>query len=146
MVNPPRLDDMIEAIKRAHSDSLEQLSDAVQARRSGASWTDIGGSMGVTKQAAQQRFVPKSPGNASDLDPGQGFGRFTPRARNTVMAAHNEARANGNDEVRPEHLVLGLLSEPEGLAAKSIITQGISLETVRRATSAALPDDDPPVV
>src|SRR6187401_147869 len=101
--NPVRLDDLIETIKKVHSDALEQLADAVlaaehlgevadhlighfvdQARRSGASWTDIGKSMGVTRQAAQKRFVPKGPGEASDLDPSQGFGRFTPRARNVV--------------------------------------------------------------
>ena len=80
MTNPVRLDDLIDAIKKVHSDALEQLSDAVlaaehlddvadhlighfvdQARRSGASWTEIGRSMGVTKQAAQKRFVPKGP-------------------------------------------------------------------------------------
>jgi hypothetical protein len=46
----------------------------LQLRRSGASWTDIGRSMGVTKQAAQQRFVPRE----LPLDPQQGFSRFTP--------------------------------------------------------------------
>src|SRR5690348_4019355 len=130
MTGPVRLDDLIEAIKKAHTDALEQLQDAViaadhlgdvadhlighfvdQARRSGASWTDIGKSMGVTRQAAQKRFVPKA---ESDLDPSQGFGRYTPRARNAVMAAHNEAKAAGNAEGLTEHLVLGLLSEPEG--------------------------------
>src|SRR6266581_6631818 len=158
MTNPVRLDDLIEAIKKVHSDVLEQLSDAViaadhlgdvadhlighfvdQARRSGASWTDIGRSMGVTKQAAQQRFVPKDPGQPSDLDPSQGFSRFTKRAKNVVMAAQNEARAAGNDEIRPEHLTLGLLSEPDALAAKSIIAQGVPLETVRQTVTAALP-------
>jgi len=137
MTNPVRLDDLIEAIKKVHSDALEQLSDAViaadhlgevadhlighfvdQARRSGASWTDIGRSMGVTKQAAQKRFVPKGPGELSDLDPSQGFSRFTERARNAVMAAQNEAHAARNEEIGPEHLVLGLLNEPEALAAR----------------------------
>jgi Clp amino terminal domain, pathogenicity island component len=158
MTNPVRLDDLIEAIKKAHSDALEQLSDAViaadhlgevadhlighfvdQARRSGASWTDIGRSMGVTKQAAQKRFVPKGPSEASDLDPSQGFGRFTPRAKNVVMASQNEARAAGNAEIRPEHLVLGLLSEPAAIAALAIVAQDVPLETVRQAATAALP-------
>jgi Clp amino terminal domain, pathogenicity island component len=156
--NPVRLDDLIEAIKKAHPDSLEQLSDAVivaehlgdvadhlighfvdQARRSGASWTDIGKSMGVTKQAAQKRFVAKDPGEASGLDPDQGFGRFTDRARNVVVAAQNEARAADNDTIRPEHLVLALLSEPEALAAKAIVAQGASLDSVRERATAALP-------
>jgi len=158
MTSPVRLDDLIEAIKKASSGPLEQLSAAViaadhlgevadhlighfvdQARRSGASWSDIGRSMGVTKQAAQKRFVPKGPGDQSDLDPSQGFGRFTMRARNAVMAAQNEARAAGNDEIRPEHLALGLLSEPDALAARAIVAQGVPLETVRQTLTAALP-------
>src|SRR5512144_1003117 len=100
MTNPVRLDDLIDAIKKVHPDELEQLSSAViaadhlgevadhlighfvdQARRSGASWTDIGRSMGVTKQAAQKRFVPKDSPDVVILDPAQGFSRFTPRAR-----------------------------------------------------------------
>ncbi|MFF6997852.1 Clp protease N-terminal domain-containing protein [Streptomyces sp. NPDC008313] len=152
-----RLDDLIDAIKKVHTDALDQLQDAViaadhlgdvadhlighfvdQARRSGASWTDIGKSMGVTRQAAQKRFVPKG-SESSDLDPGQGFGRYTPRARKVVMVAHNEAKTAGNSEGLPEHLVLGLLSEPEGLAAKAIVAQGITLDAVREAATAALP-------
>ncbi|MCX4849130.1 Clp protease N-terminal domain-containing protein [Streptomyces sp. NBC_00893] len=156
--HPVRLDELIEAIKKVHTDALDQLSDAViaadhlgdvadhlighfvdQARRSGASWTDIGKSMGVTRQAAQKRFVAKDPGEVSDLDPSQGFSRFTPRARNVVMAAQNEALSAHNDEVGTQHLVLGLLSEPEGLAAAFVKAQGITLEAVRGAATEALP-------
>jgi hypothetical protein len=156
--NSIRLDDLINAIKKVHTDALEQLSSAViagdhlgevadhlighfvdQARRSGASWTDIGKSMGVTKQAAQKRFVPKSSGEPTDVDARQGFGRFSPRARNVVIAAQNEAREAGNDQIRPEHLLLGLLSEPDGLAAKSLVAQGVSLEAARQSATAALP-------
>ncbi len=89
MTSPVRLDDLIGAIKQVHSDTLEQLSSAVlaadhlgdladhlighfvdQARRSGASWTDIGRSMGVTRQAAQKRFVRKPDDVSALLDPG----------------------------------------------------------------------------
>lgn len=158
MTSPVRLDDLIDAIKKVHSEALDQLSGAViaadhlgdladhlighfvdQARRSGASWTDIGRSMGVTRQAAQKRFVTKDSGEQPDLDPSQGFSRFTERARNVVMAAQNEARAAANAEIRPEHLALGLLSEPEAPAAEAIVAQGVPLETVRRAVTAALP-------
>ncbi|MFD1661434.1 Clp protease N-terminal domain-containing protein [Streptomyces caeni] len=150
-----RLDDLIEAVKKVHTDALDQLQDAViaaehlgdvadhlighfvdQARRSGASWTEIGRSMGVTRQAAQKRFVPKE---SADLDPGQAFSRYTPRARNAVMAAHDAAKAAGNAETVPEHLVLGLLAEPEALAAQAIVAQGVSLAAVREAAAAALP-------
>lgn len=153
---PVRLDDLIGAITSVHDGPLDQLSDAVlaaehlgevadhlighfvdRARRSGASWTDIGRSMGVTKQAAQKRFVPK--GGTSDLDPEQGFSRFTPRARNVVVAAQEEARAGSSAEITPAHLTLGLLAEPEGLAVHLIASQGVTPETLRRKVVAELP-------
>ncbi|MGW6980845.1 Clp protease N-terminal domain-containing protein [Streptomyces sp. NPDC054932] len=159
MTNPVRLDDLIEAIKKVHTDTLEQLSGAVvaaealgdvadhlighfvdQARRSGASWTDIGRSMGVTRQAAQKRFVPKADKEgATGLDPNAGFGRFTPRARNVVVTAQNEARAAGGAEIRTEHLVLGLLSEPEGLSGYALRAHGVAADDVRAAVTALLP-------
>lgn len=156
MTNPVRLDDLIDGIKKVHTDELEQLSSAVvaadhlgdvadhlighfvdQARRSGASWTDIGRSMGVTKQAAQKRFVPRAGDTA--MDPDDGFARFTLRARNVVMAAHDEARAAGNDLTLPAHLVLGLLAEPDALAAKAVAAQGVTFEAIREAATATLP-------
>ncbi|MFI9605242.1 Clp protease N-terminal domain-containing protein [Streptomyces sp. NPDC052043] len=160
MTNPTirssvRLDDLISAIKQVHQEPLEQLQDAVlagehlgevadhlighfvdQARRSGASWTDIGRSMGVTRQAAQKRFVPKE---SADLDPSQGFNRYTPRARKVVMAAHEEAKAARSAEGTPAHLVLGLLTEPEAMAAQAVEAQGVTLDAVREAATAALP-------
>ena len=147
-----RLDDLIGAITKVHEDPLEQLQSAMlaadhlgdvadhlighfvdQARRSGASWTDIGRSMGVTKQAARKRFVPKGPGEANDLDASQGFERFTPRARNVVMAAHEAAVGAGNDLVTTDHLVLGLLSEPEAIAARVLTDVGVTPDGVRGA-------------
>lgn len=155
--NPIRLDDLIEGIKKTHDNELDQLSGAVvvaeylgdladhlvghfvdQARRSGASWTDIGRNMGVTKQAARKRGVPKSPGEP-DLNAEQGFSRFTPRARNVVVAAQEEARAASNVEIGLAHLVLGLVSESRGLAVKAIVAQSVDPETIRRTVSATLP-------
>jgi hypothetical protein len=127
------------------ADHLGEVADHLighfvdQARRSGASWTDIGKSMGVTKQAVRKRFVPKRPGDQSDLDPHQGFSRFTEQARNVVMAAQNQAHAANNDEIRPEHLVLGLLTEPNALGAQAITTQGVSLKAVHQTVTATLP-------
>jgi hypothetical protein len=166
MQPPVRLDDLIDAITRGHEQPLDRLSDAViaadhlgevadhlighfvdQARRSGASWTDIGRSMGVSKQAAQKRFVPKA-GEPPTLDPAAGFGRFTARARNVVMAAHNEARDASNAEVVPAHLVLGLTHEPGAIAAQAIEAAGVPLDRVRAAATAALPppSDTPPTL
>ncbi|MEU2611242.1 Clp protease N-terminal domain-containing protein [Micromonospora sp. NPDC007271] len=152
-----RLDDLIEGIKKARTDVLDQLADAVlvadhlgdiadhlighfvdQARRSGASWTEIGRSMGVSKQAAQKRSAAKAE-TAAALDPNAGFAKFTPRARKVVMASQEEARSAGNAEIGPAHLALGLLAEPDGLAARVIVAQGVPLERLREAVTAALP-------
>ncbi|GAA1502379.1 Clp protease N-terminal domain-containing protein [Dactylosporangium maewongense] len=151
-----RLDDLIEAIKKTHPEALDQLTSAVlaadhlgdvadhlighfvdQARRSGASWTDIGRSMGVTKQAAQKRFVAK--GEAPDLDASQGFSRFTDRARKVVVASQEEARARGNDHISVGHLLLGLVADPTALGAQTIVAQGVSLDAVRETAVATLP-------
>jgi len=148
--NPVRLDDLINAIKTAKDEPLEQLTDAViaadalgeiadhlighfvdQARRSGASWTDIGRCMGVTKQAAQKRFVPKAA--AAALDPDAGFARFTPRARNVVVAAQNKAHDVGNNEITPDHLVVALFADGEALAVKLLAAQGITVDAVASA-------------
>ncbi|GAA0931861.1 Clp protease N-terminal domain-containing protein [Nonomuraea longicatena] len=147
-----RLDDLINAIKTRHSDGdpLGQLTDAVtlgehlgevadhlighfvdQARHSGASWTEIGRSMGVTKQAAQKRFVPKE--GSSLADDLKAYTRFTPRARACVVAAQTEAGNAGHDHIEPPHLVLGLLHEPEALAARAMATLGATPETLREA-------------
>ncbi|MGF1432413.1 Clp protease N-terminal domain-containing protein [Kitasatospora sp. LaBMicrA B282] len=161
MTHSIRLDDLIEGIKKTHTDALEQLSSAVvaadhlgevadhlighfvdQARRSGASWTEIGRSMGVTRQAAQKRFVPKDPADPSEvvtLDPGQAFARFTDRARNVVMASQEEARTAGNAEIGVDHLLLGLLHEPEGLGVQLLVAAGLGVDAVRTAATAVLP-------
>lgn len=148
MTTSVSLDDLIRAIKAVHSDALEQLTDAVlaaehlgevadhlvghfvdQARRSGASWTEIGSSMGVTKQAAQKRFVPKG----DTIDPNEGFARFTPRARTAVVSAQRAARDAENIEIGPEHLTLGLIGDPESLAIAILAAQGVAPDQIRAA-------------
>jgi hypothetical protein len=163
---PVRLDDLIDGIKRVHTDALDQLADAVltaealgdladhlighfvdQARRSGASWTDIGKSMGVTKQAAQKRFVPKLTNlDANDLDPAQGFARFTPRARAAVVGAQNAAHQAGNAEISADHLLLGLLADPAALATPLLRAQQITPDTVREAVTLPPPAAEMPAL
>jgi prophage maintenance system killer protein len=59
------------------------------------------------------------------------FRRFTDRARRAVQLAQEEARLLNHHYVGTEHLLLGLLSEGEGVAAKALESLGISLEAVR---------------
>jgi hypothetical protein len=162
MTNPAahvRMDDLIEAINAVHPDPLDRVTDAVlaadhlgevadhlighfvdQARRSGASWTEIGRSMGVTKQAAQKRFVPSSPADAEALAKGDGFERFTGRARSSLVAAQEEARAAGNDRITYGHLVLGLLADPASLASRMLVSDGRTADDVRAAITPTLPE------
>ena len=164
MSQPPvRLDELISYVTSTDGNALDRVSAAVrisehlgeladhlighfvdQARRTGASWTEIGQSMGVTKQAAQKRFVPRASdwgdllSGAFPPDPVK-FSRFTDRARSAVIAARQEAIRRRNDRVLPEHLVLGLLHEQEGLAARTVAALGVSPEAARAALGATLP-------
>lgn len=151
--HPVSLDTLITTIKRVHDQPLEQLTDAVlaaehlgevadhlighfvdQARRSGASWTEIGKCMGVTKQAAQKRFVPKTPASITEpMDAGEGFARFTPRARAAVVASQSIAREARNQEIAPVHLLLGLIHDPEALVIPLLKAQGIEADRIREA-------------
>ena len=59
------------------------------------------------------------------------FERFTDRARRVVVLAQDEARALNHDYIGTEHLLLGLIQEGEGVAAKALTKLQISLEDVR---------------
>ena len=90
-----------------------------QARRSGASWTDIGRSLGVSKQAAQQRFVARALVDADFLTEGR-FSRFTPRVREAMVRSATHAGAAGATSVAPEHVLLALLDDPGSLAVRAL--------------------------
>ncbi len=55
-----------------------------------------------------------------------------------MRQARSEAEDRGSDFVTNEHVILGLLSEPDGLAAKSIVAAGLSLDQLRAITLDAL--------
>jgi hypothetical protein len=104
-----------------------------QARRAGASWSQIGASMGVTKQAAQKRFVFRWDGGTLAPE-GQLFSRFTQRTRNAVVAARSSADGG---RIGGKHLVAGLLSEPEGLAARIVHGAGVTDDALLGALGVA---------
>jgi hypothetical protein len=137
---PVTLDALITSVRSAAPDEpLAQLEEAArlknevgeltdallghfvdQARRGGASWSQIGEALGVSKQAAQQRLTPKTFSGE----------RLTDRARICLAEAGVAARRLGHTYVGTEHLLLGLLAVPEGLAAKVLVEHGITTETV----------------
>jgi ATP-dependent Clp protease ATP-binding subunit ClpC len=59
------------------------------------------------------------------------FERFTERARQVVVLAQDEARALSHNYIGTEHILLGLLREEEGIAARVLGELGVTLEEVR---------------
>jgi hypothetical protein len=147
----PALDELISAIEDRASEPLQQLSAAVlvaqhmddlgdhlighfvdEARHAGASWTHIGQSIGVTKQAAQKRFVPHEPENAApDLAV---FARYTDGSRAVVVGAQEQARQHGDAQIRPGHILLALLEDEQ------IHRYLDDLDATRAAVAAAVGD------
>ena len=60
------------------------------------------------------------------------FERFTDRARRVIVLAQNEARMLNHSYIGTEHILLGLIHEGEGVAAKALESLGISLAAVRQ--------------
>ncbi len=60
------------------------------------------------------------------------FGRFTERAQKVLFLARDEARRLGHPAVGTEHLLLGLLREGDGIAARALQALGVNLNKVRR--------------
>jgi hypothetical protein len=161
------LDDLIRAVTTSRPDGdaiarlglastiaqqLGELGDHLvghfvdAARAAGESWRSIGAGMGVTKQAVQKRFTPASGDAGADAL----LARFTPRARHVLQVARGEARRLRAVEVAPEHLVLALLAERDGLAAKALAAHEVDFDAVRRqieavavASTERLPDQIP---
>ncbi len=64
------------------------------------------------------------------------FERFTNRARHVVVLAQEEARGLQHNYIGTEHLLLGLLGEPEGLAGTALAAAGVTLADTREAVRA----------
>jgi Clp amino terminal domain, pathogenicity island component len=69
---------------------------------------------------------------------GEMFERFTDRARRIVVLAQDEARNLNHNYIGTEHLLLGLIREGAGVAAKALESLGISLEAVRHQVEAII--------
>src|SRR3989440_511155 len=76
--------------------------------------------------AGRQRLTDRSVRGA------QMFERFTDRARRVVVLAQEEARMLNHNYIGTEHILLGLIHEGEGVAAKALESLGISLDAVRQ--------------
>jgi hypothetical protein len=131
------LDELIKVVQASADDDLTQLEVAAQrarelgelgdsllnhfvdrSRRSGHTWAEIGEHLGVTRQAAQKRFVDTAGASIT-------FERFTLRARSVLDHAEEAARAMQHGYIGTEHLLLALWGEPDGVAAKVLDILGV---------------------
>lgn len=115
---------LADALRARSDELLDHFVDA--ARAAECSWTEIGCSLGVTKQAAQQRYVALTAPARGDLPSG-----LRGPAAGVFVAAGTAARDCGHHYLRPEHLVLGLLSQPDELAGRALAELGVTPEATR---------------
>lgn len=115
--------DLAQRLRARGDELLDQFVNA--AREADCSWTEIGCVLGVSKQAAQQRFVALSTPQHGSM-PG-----LMPEAAEAFFTAGREARELGHHYVGPEHLVLGLVLQPEELAGRALAELGVTQEAVR---------------
>lgn len=119
-----------EAQRRART--LSGLSELLvghyvtRAKLANLSWSQIGHAVGVSKQAAQERWNPQT------------FALFTSHARHAITLSHDAARARRHQHLGTEHLLLGILGEPEGLGAQILRELTGSTERIEAAIEAKL--------
>ena len=133
-------DDVLDQLGTASStiSELTSTTDAAlgyfvdRARSAGKSWVEISSVLGVSKQAAHKRF-------AISLTNKQAYEHYTPRARSVVDAASQVARGLNHSYVGTEHLLLAFFTQPESLATKVLIDNGVTEQAVSQAVNAAVP-------
>jgi hypothetical protein len=107
---------------------LVELGDALlnhfvdSCRKEGKTWAEIGEHLGVTRQAAQKRFVEGS----------QIFERFTDRARLAVARSNDEALAMRHNYIGTEHLLLALFDTNGGVSDVVLQELGLSHDAATR--------------
>ncbi|MGH9082175.1 MAG: Clp protease N-terminal domain-containing protein [Acidimicrobiales bacterium] len=72
------------------------------------------------------------------------FERFTDRARRVLVLAQEEARSLNHAFIGPEHILLGLIHEGDGLAAQALTSFGVTLEAARQAVGKAVAGEPGP--
>jgi Clp amino terminal domain, pathogenicity island component len=105
-----------------------------EARKDGASWSQIGQRLGVSKQAAHQRHVQRAPrlfGRRRRSSGEPFFVRFSQEARDVVVRAQEEARSFKHNYLGVEHLLIALSTEAGGSAGGVLREAGVTPERLR---------------
>lgn len=115
------------------------------ARAEGYSWSDIGDHLGVSRQAAQQRYTPRwSSLTLSDLTHAGAFTRLTKRAKDALGRAEEHARRLHHDSVGSEHVLLALLDDADSLAVMALRALSTEPADLRATVEARIPAGDRP--
>ena len=141
------LDGLIRQVQAASPSTLAQLEFAAhrardladlgdsllnhfvdRCRKDGKTWAEIGEHLGVTRQAAQKRFV----------DGSVTFERFTDRARLAVARANDEALAMNHNYIGTEHLLLALFETNGGVSDLVLQELGVTHDDVVRDVQAMI--------
>jgi hypothetical protein len=152
----PDLEQAIAWVDQADREPLDLVTDAViisgrlgelgddlvdhfvkQAREAGASWADIGQSMGVSKQAAQKRFVGQRRASFNLARSGL-FTRFSGEARVTVQRAVAHANLLQSIEVNTLHIAMALAERESKRAFEAIAALSGSPNEIAEAAKDAL--------
>lgn len=116
-----------------------------RARSEGHSWSQIGALMGISRQAAQQRFGARQATlGLADLERAGALKRLTGRAREALARAEEEARRAGRRSVTPAQLLDAVLVDEESLATRAVARVGIAPAALRGSLAADLAPGDGP--
>lgn len=127
-----RLHAAVTVARRAAALGDELIDHYVDAARTaGCSWAQIGDVLGVTRQAAQQRRKGVAMRLGQRIAKPGAFTRFTIAARTAVVEAQQVARARRHDHVRPEHVLLAIVAQPDSVAVAALGDLGVRPEVVQ---------------
>jgi hypothetical protein len=129
---------------------LRQLGDRLvghfveQARAGGCSWVQIGASLGMTRQGAQQRYAPQVTSlSFADLFSAGLLGGLTQRAADCLHRAEGHALRFRHEAVSTGHIALGILDDAESTALAVIRSLGAHPDRIRAALEGRLTADSP---